>query len=265
MNPQQLQQQNEKINKTLSKIKNKFLVMSGKGGVGKSTISVNLAAGLAEKGFKTGLLDVDIHGPDVFKMLNLEGKNVYSDGKYIYPVEYNKNLKVISIAGLLENSQTPVVWRGPLKTGVIKQFLSDVYWDELDYLVIDSPPGTGDEPLTIAQLIKDTGVIIVTTPQDVALLDIRKSINFCRQLNLKIIGIIENMSELICPYCGNRIKLFKSDGGRKLAEEMNIHFLGSLPFDPEIVNSSDDGTPYIISHKDTEISKKLMNIIDKFL
>jgi len=250
----------------MQKIKRKILVMSNKGGVGKSTVSVNLAVGLAKKNFKVGLLDIDIHGPNIPKMLRLEGQVlVGSEGK-IQPVPFFTNLKVVSMGFLLEDKESPVIWRGPIKMGAIKQFLQEVKWGKLDYLIIDSPPGTGDEPLSIAQLIKGLdGVIIVTTPQEIALLDSRKAINFAKKLKIPILGVVENMSGFVCPHCGKRTDLFKTGGGEKAAEQMGVRFLGKIPLEPEIVMSGDEGKPSIIDQLETPASKTFMEIIDKII
>ena len=246
----------EKIKGRLKKIKHKVLVLSGKGGVGKSTVAVNLAVALAVAGKKVGLLDIDIHGPSVPKMLGVQGFPIHGTKDSISPVEVGDNLRVMSIAFLLKDSDDAVIWRGPMKFGVIKQFLGEVEWGELDYLVVDSPPGTGDEPLTIAQLIDDAdGAVIVTTPQDVALIDVRKCINFCRQLSLPVIGVVENMSGFSCPHCGEKTEIFKSGGGRSMAEDMGVPFLGQIPVDSGIVTASDDGEPYILKFPETETGK----------
>ncbi len=257
-------EQDKRIEENLSKIKNKLMVLSGKGGVGKSTIAVNIAAALAKKGLKVGLMDIDLHGPNTLKMLGLEDKQIYSDeNKRIIPLEYSENLKVISIASLLETPETPVIWRGPLKIGVIKQFLADVVWGELDWLIIDTPPGSGDEPLTAGQLIKDAKVVIVTTPQEVSLLDIKKSITFVKQLGLKIVGLIENMSGFICPNCGEKIEIFKSGTAQSVAEKMEVELLGKLPLTKEIVEMSDEGKPYFSVVSDSEPAKEFNKILSK--
>ncbi len=246
----------KKIKDRLKKIKHKVLVLSGKGGVGKSTVAVNLAVALAAAGKKVGLLDIDIHGPSVPKMLGVQGFPIHGTKDSISPIEVGDNLRVMSIAFLLKESDDAVIWRGPMKYGVIKQFLGEVEWGELDYLVVDSPPGTGDEPLTIAQLISDAdGAVIVTTPQDVALIDVRKCINFCRQLSLPVIGVVENMSGFSCPHCGERTEIFKSGGGRSMAEDMGVPFLEQIPLEPGIVSASDLGEPYVIKFPETETGK----------
>ena len=200
--------QDASVNASLEKIQNKFLVMSGKGGVGKTSVSVNLAIALANKGFKIGLMDVDIHGPDIPRMLGLEGMLDVSENRKLKPKTYSKNLSAVSIESLLQSKDDAIIWRGPMKYSAIKQFIGDVEWGKLDYLIIDSPPGTGDEPLTIAQTISDAKTIIVTTPQEISLADVRKSISFCKTLKMEIFGLIENMSGFACPHCGQLIELF---------------------------------------------------------
>ena len=246
----------EKLNKRMAKIKHKILILSGKGGVGKSTIAVNLAVVLAAAGKKVGLLDVDIHGPSVPKMLGIENMSLQGSGESINPLEVGDNLRVMSIGLLLRSADDAVIWRGPMKMGVIKQFLSDVEWGELDYLVIDSPPGTGDEPLSVAQLVPDAdGAVVVTTPQNIALIDVRKCITFCRQLKLPVIGVVENMSGFVCPHCGERTELFKSGGGEEMAKDMNVPYLGAVPFDPDVVHAADMGEPYVLKHPESETGK----------
>jgi ATP-binding protein involved in chromosome partitioning len=245
-NKQEFEEKRE-LEENLSRIKHKFVVLSGKGGVGKSTVAVNLAVSLADRGYSVGLLDIDIHGPSIPKLLGIEDRKPYADEyNKMVPVTYNASLKVISIGFLLQRNEDAIIWRGPLKYGVIKQFLKDVSWGELDYLIIDSPPGTGDEPLSVCQLINNAdGALIVTTPQDVALLDVKKSITFCRKLNMPIIGVIENMSGFTCPHCGERIEIFKSGGGKRMSEEMNVPFLGSIPIDGIITDRGDAGKPFV--------------------
>ena len=260
------EEQEKNIEEMLSKVENRLLVFSGKGGVGKSTVVANLGLALAEKEKQVGLIDVDIHGPNLAKMLGVEGKRmVVADKKKILPVPITKNLKLVSMSFLLESPDLPVIWRGPLKMKVIQQFLGDVNWGNLDWLIIDSPPGTGDEPLSVAQLIPATGAIIVTTPQEVSLLDSRKAVNFARKLNLKVVGIIENMSGFICPHCGKKIDLFKEGGGEKTAKEMGIPFLGRVPIDPNIVQASDTGKPFILENPESEASKAFMGVVDKIM
>lgn len=234
---------------SLAKIKHKILVMSGKGGVGKSTISANIAVTLSKMGCKVGLLDVDLHGPDIAILLGMRDRSPGHNPAD--PVPFSENLAFMSIEYLMSDKDQAVIWRGPMKYKAIRTFLSDVRWGELDYLVIDAPPGTGDEPLTIAQTICDAQALIVTTPQVVSLSDVRKSINFCRKAKMAILGLIENMSGFSCPHCGEEIPLFKIGGGEKLAREMGVPFLGRIPIDPEIVSSSDDGRPYM-GQKETQ-------------
>jgi len=249
----QMQAEQEQIRQRLKQIKHQILVLSGKGGVGKSTVAVNLAVSLALAGKKVGLLDIDIHGPSIPKILNLEGKTIQAAGDMILPIAMAENLKVMSIGFLLRGSNDAVIWRGPMKYQMIKQFLKDVDWGSLDFLIVDSPPGTGDEPLSIVQLLEDAdGAIIVTTPQEVALSDVRKCITFCGQLNLPVLGVLENMSGFVCPKCGENIDIFKSGGGEKMAREMGIPFLGRIPIDPKIVETCDSGKPYIKEYKESQ-------------
>jgi len=253
-----------KISENLSGIKRIIMVMSGKGGVGKSTVASSLALALAKGGSKVGLLDIDIHGPNLPKMLGVdkERMNATSENR-IEPVRITENLKLASMAFLLENENQAVIWRGPLKMKVIQQFLGDIEWGGLEYLIVDAPPGTGDEPLSMAQLVPATSAIIVTTPQEVSILDVRKSVTFALKLNLRILGIIENMSGLICPHCGEKIALFKEGGGKRISEEMGVPFLGSIPIDPEIVESTDTGIPYVTEHPDSEAAKAFERIVEK--
>ena len=255
---------NLRVVENLQRIKHKIVVMSGKGGVGKSTVATNLAFSLSMNGADVGLLDVDIHGPDIPKMLGIEDEKITSDGKGIFPIDVPPHLKVMSMAFLLSSRDTPVIWRGPVKMGAIRQFLGEVHWGDLDYLIIDLPPCTGDEPLTIAQLIPDTsGAIIVTTPQEVALLDSRKAVTFARTLNMPVLGIIENMSGMVCPHCGKSIELFKSGGGFKAALEMQVPFLGKVPIDPKIVETGDSGRPFVLEYSESESAKVFKVIVEK--
>jgi Mrp family chromosome partitioning ATPase len=252
-----------KVFENMKKIRHKILVMSGKGGVGKSTVAANLALSLALRGFETGILDVDIHGPNIPKMLNVEDAVLTGESKNLYPIIVPPNLRVMSMGFLLSSRDTPVIWRGPVKMGVIRQFLGEVKWGPLDYLVIDLPPGTGDEPLSIAQLIPEAdGVVVVTTPQDVALLDSRKSVSFAKAVSLPVIGIVENMSGFECPYCGKEIDLFKSGGGERAAKQLGVPFLGRVPFDLKVVLSGDDGIPIVLAHPDSPGAKALTEIVD---
>ncbi len=254
-----------RVSRTLARIKNRILVFSGKGGVGKSTVSANLALALAQRGKKVGALDVDIHGPNLPKMLGAEGKKLDISPEGIRAVQVNENLKLVSMSFLLQDPNSPVIWRGPMKMKAIRQFLADVDWGDLDWLIIDSPPGTGDEPLSVAQLIPATGAIIVTTPQEVSVLDSRKAVGFALKLNLRVLGIIENMSGLVCPHCGRRIDLFKVGGGERAAAEMGVPFLGRIPIDPQIVVSGDEGKPFADMGKNSEASRAFGEIVDKIL
>jgi len=255
-----------RIAENLQKIKNRILVFSGKGGVGKSTVAANLGLALTERQFKVGLIDIDIHGPNLAKMLGVEGKRLEpSEGNRIIPVKVTKNLSVVSISFFLQETDNPIIWRGPLKMKIIQQFLGDVVWGDLDWLVIDSPPGTGDEPLSIAQLIPATGAIIVTTPQEISLMDSRKAVNFARVLKLRIYGIIENMSGLECPYCGKKIELFKTGGGEKTAQILGVPFLGRIPIDPKIVQLADEGKPFITHNPESPAARAFNDIIDKVI
>ena len=235
--------QDQNIGNALSKIKNKLIVMSGKGGVGKSSFATNLAVTLAGKGFSTGLLDVDLHGPSITGMLGITGLLDVTEDQQVIPKTVGDHLKVVSMQSLMKDPDQAVIWRGPAKTGIIRQFIADVRWESLDFLIVDSPPGTGDEPLSVAQTITGAKAIIVTTPQDVALADVRKSINFCRTVNLELVGLVENMGPFACPCCGETVELFKSRGGRFTAETMGVKFLGTLPFDSQVVKACDEGSP----------------------
>lgn len=227
--------------RTLAQIRHKILVMSGKGGVGKSSVAVALALSLARAGHKVGLMDVDIHGPNVLRMLGLKEPFDLASGQFQMPPEFFHNLKVISIEAVMRDREIAVIWRGPLKHQLIRQFLTEVQWGFLDYLIIDAPPGTGDEPMSVAQTIPEAKALIVTTPQEISLADVRKSINFCQKINLEILGLVENMSGYHCPHCGQDLPLFRKGGGEKTAQAAKIPFLGSLPFDPQVVEAADQG------------------------
>jgi Mrp family chromosome partitioning ATPase len=252
------------LQERLAKIKHTLLVVSGKGGVGKSTFAVNLAMSLSMKGFATGLLDVDIHGPSIPTLLDLRGQRPAVGPDGIQPIECGPKLKAMSIGLLLADEDQPVVWRGPMKGNVIKQFLSDVEWGELDYLVVDCPPGTGDEPLSVAQLLsgKSSG-IIVTTPQQVATTDVAKCVTFCKSLNMPVEGIVENMGTFVCPHCGKETDIFSRGGGAQLALRMNVPFLGNIPLDPEIVESGDAGKPYVCYYPKSKTAERFEEIIAK--
>ena len=260
----------------LSRIRNKVLVMSGKGGVGKSSVASYIALGLAKKNpavpdsanrseYRIGLLDIDLHGPSIPKMFGLHGRLNISADQEILPHKYRPNLKIVSIESMLEDTDSPIIWRGPLKHGVIQQFLTECRWDDLDYLIIDSPPGTGDEALSISRLIPDAKALIVTTPQEVALADVRKSINFCRKVGLQILGLVENMSGLFCPHCDRFIPIFRTGGGRKTSDAMKVEFLGELPFDPEVVEGGDRGSPVLNGGSDTPFVRAVGELVDAVL
>lgn len=254
------------IQDNLSRVKHKIIVLSGKGGVGKSTVATNIAVALSSRGQEVGLMDVDIHGPSIPKMLGLEGRPLRESEEGLLPIDYSDNLKVISIGFILRDQKDAVIWRGPLKHSLIRQFLRDVRWGDLDYLIVDSPPGTGDEPLSVIQLLEDAdGAVVVTTPQDVALTDVRRAITFCHQVNLPIIGVVENMSGFVCPYCGKTVDIFKSGGGEKMASEMGVPFLGRIPLEPKIVETGDSGKPYLQYYRDTETVKAFNMVIEPLL
>ena len=256
----------EELGEKMAQIRRKLVVLSGKGGVGKSTVAVNLAISLALAGKEVGLLDADIHGPSIPRLLKLEGQRLMTKGELILPIEYMKNLKTMSIGFFLRQGDEAVIWRGPLKMGVIKQFLKDVHWSTLDYLVVDSPPGTGDEPLTVSQLLgPGQAAVIVTTPQEIALLDVRRCISFCRKLKLPVLGIIENMSGFVCPHCGKTTDIFKSGGGEKLAQEMGLAFLGRIPIDPDLVLAGDAGEPFPQKYAGTETAWAFERVVQQIL
>lgn len=259
-------QQDLAITKSLAMIKHKILVMSGKGGVGKSTVAVNLALGLANRGHKVGLMDVDLHGPDVCRMLNLTDNlqsSQHKGGGQIPPMRYNDNLAVISLEYLMADRDDPIIWRGPLKVAAIRQFIADIAWGELDYLIIDAPPGTGDEPLTVAQLIKDAQAIVVTTPQEVALADVRKSINFCHHVKMHILGVVENMSGFVCPHCHETVDIFKAGGGEKTASAFGLALLGKIPMDPKVVVGGDAGLPFLTSQADSPAVAAFLGVVQQ--
>lgn len=232
----------------MTDIKHKILVLSGKGGVGKSSIAVNLAVWLSLRNKKVGLLDADIHGPSVPNLLALEEQKLVQKEDAIVPIQYNENLQVISIGFVLPSSNDAVVWRGPMKHNAISQFINDVSWNRLDYLIVDCPPGTGDEPLSVVQVLGNAdGAVIVTTPQQLAVTDVKKCITFCRQLNLSVLGVVENMSGFICPHCNQRTNIFSDSGGRKMATEFDVPFSGTIPLDADMVKSADAGRPFIES------------------
>jgi Mrp family chromosome partitioning ATPase len=263
----QMELQSKEIAETLRHIRNKILVMSGKGGVGKSSVAAYLSVALAGRGYSVGLMDVDLHGPSIPRILGLKGSlRLGSHERKMRPVSFSPNMEVISIETLLgENKDAATIWRGPLKIGAIKQFISDIEWSHLDYLVIDSPPGTGDEPLTVAQTIPDAKALIVTTPQEVSLADVRKSINFCRQVNMEILGLVENMSGLKCPHCGAIIDVFKTRGGEFTAAKENLRLLAILPMELEVVKEGDAGDISLLANHELEITQAFNKMVDEIV
>ena len=255
-------EQDTAVKQSLDKIKNKIMVMSGKGGVGKTSTSVNLSIALSKRDYNVGIMDVDLHGPDVPRMMGLTGLPEMNQNKKLNPMSYSKNLKAISIESFIPSRDDAIIWRGPLKFSAIRQFIGDVDWGYLDFLIIDAPPGTGDEPLTVAQTISDAKAIIVTTPQEVALADVRKSINFCKAVKMKIFGLVENMSGFTCPHCGEMIELFGSGGGERTAKEMGIQFLGKIPFDPRVVVCGDSGACLQEVHNDSPVTKAFNEVAE---
>ncbi len=238
--------------------------MSGKGGVGKSTVAVNLALGLANKGHKVGLMDVDLHGPDICRMLDLTGSLEPQTDKdaLVPPLVYSDNVKVVSLEYMMKNRDDAIIWRGPLKIQAIRQFVGDMDWGELDYLIVDAPPGTGDEPLSVAQTIPGVKAVVVTTPQAVALADVRKSINFCKQVKMEIVGVVENMSGFVCPHCHETADIFSNGGGEKTARDFDLPFLGKVPMDPQVVVAGDTGRPYLSSTADTPATRAFKSVIE---
>ncbi len=261
-------QQRERIEENLKDVKYKIVVMSGKGGVGKSTVTTGLATAIVSSGLSAGIIDSDMHGPSIPKLLgvdNLRG-TIQGDDKYIYPLEINKNLKIISLDLLVDNKDTPIIWRGPLKMKMISDFLEKVKWGTLDFLLFDLPPGTGDEPLSIAQTLPSVdGVIIVTTPQEVALHSVRKSIRFAQELKMPILGIVENMSGFICPHCNKSVEIFGRGKTKKTAEEFGIRFLGEIPLDPKISENGDKGIITDFSDKDPVSVKSILSITNSII
>ncbi len=260
-------EQDRMIRAGLERIGRKILVMSGKGGVGKSTVAAMLSLFLADRGYRVGLMDVDLHGPSIPRLLGIRGGLEVKEENVVRPFRVRDNLSAMSMEMVLgENKDAAVIWRGPLKISAIRQFISDLAWGDLDFLVVDAPPGTGDEPLTVAQTIPDAEALIVTTPQEISLADVRKSINFCRQVNLTILGLVENMSALRCPHCGQEIALFGSGGGARLAGTMGVRFLGGVPADPEVVDLGDQGALHrILEHPESPVRRAYDGIVDEAL
>jgi len=258
----QMSEQHEAVEASMAKVKHKIMVMSGKGGVGKTTVAANLAFALGMRGLDVGLMDADIHGPDIPMILGIEDKRPEISGEKISPIAVTPRLKAMSIGFLIPDRDSPIIWRGPMKMNAIRQFLSDVDWGELDYMIVDLPPGTGDEPLSVAQLIKKVdGAIIVTTPQDLALLDSRKAVNFSGVLKVPVIGMVENMSGFVCPHCGKEVNIFKYGGGERAASELGVPFLGRVPLDPQMVEAADSGTPFVIQEK-SKVKEAFEHIVE---
>ena len=261
---QQLLDQQQTLRLRMSKIRHKIAIISGKGGVGKSTVTVNLAAVFAKTGHSVGVLDADIHGPSVPKLLGLTGQQMKVGPPGAFPVPGPLGMKVVSIDFFLPEENTPTIWRGPLKMRAIRQFLTDIVWGDLDVLFIDLPPGTGDEALSIAQLLPEIdGVIIVTMPSDLSRVVVKKAITFAERMGLPIIGIIENMSGFICPSCGDKIEIFQAGGGKKMAEETGIPFLGEIPIDPKVGVATDKGVPFVIENPDSPATIAFLDIVQK--
>jgi Mrp family chromosome partitioning ATPase len=257
------------VNKRMNDIKHKLIVGSNKGGVGKSTVTTNLAVALAEKGFRVGLADADLHGPNIPKLLNAENVRLKATDEGIAPYETRNGLKVASLGFLIEDPNMHIAWRDAVKYDFIIELLGNITWGPLDYLLIDLPPGTGNEQITIIDFIGEVdGAIIVTTPQELALLDARKMISFARDSNVPIVGVIENMSTLNCPHCKKDIDVFKTGGGERLAQELVLPYLGDIPLDLEITKSSDSGEPIVLSNPDAPASKAFLKLAEncqKFL
>jgi len=256
-------QQDQMIESNLARINRKILVMSGKGGVGKSTVASYVALLLSSKGNRVGLLDVDLHGPSVPRLLNVQGGFDMPGEGGVRPYKFSENLGIVSMEMVLGDKDTAVIWRGPLKISAIRQFISDIDWGDLDYLIVDSPPGTGDEPLTVAQTIPDAEALIVTTPQEISLADVRKSINFCRQVNMKILGVVENMSGFLCPSCGEKVSVFGSGGGARMSSQMQVPLLGEIPLDSRMVDMGDNGRlDDLMKESDLELNKAYGKVLE---
>lgn len=267
MNPEQqkaMMEQEIRLMKNMNNIKYKIAVMSGKGGVGKSTVAANLATTFQKKGFKTGILDVDIHGPNIPKMLGLEGKVLDVDKNELIPVQTEEGLEVLSMAFLLDAIDTPIIWRGPQKSGAIKQFMSDVRWGNLDVLIIDNPPGTGDEPLTVLQSLPGIdAVVMVTTPNSVSQEDVLKCVKMVKMLKVENIGLVENMAYFVCPDCGKKINIFGEDNMEKFAEFMEVKYLGDIPLTEQVSKSAENDGPITLKDEDSPVTKGFSEIVDK--
>ena len=257
--------QDKLIADRMARVERKILVMSGKGGVGKSTVAGYLALLLSKKGKQVGLMDVDLHGPSIARLMKVEGGFDMSQKGVVKPYAFSPQLSIVSLEMMLGEKDMAVIWRGPMKISAIRQFVSDIEWGALDFLIVDSPPGTGDEPLTVAQTIP-AEALIVTTPQEMSLADVRKSINFCRQVNMKILGVVENMSGQLCPHCGQQVPLFGQGGGEKMAREMDVPFLGRIPADAKMVTAGDTGDlKGLMGRKDLEINVAYGNVLKTIL
>lgn len=255
--------QDRVIAATLGHIRHKIFVMSGKGGVGKSSVTVNTAAALARRGFKVGILDVDMHGPSVPNLLGLTSTVEMDEaGQLMLPAVYDENLSVISMDSLLQDKDQAILWRGPKKTAAIRQFISDVKWGDLDFLLLDSPPGTGDEHMTVLKTIPDALCVVVTTPQEISLADVRKAVNFLQYANANVLGVVENMSGLVCPHCHQQIDLFKKGGGKELADSYGLKFLGDIPLDPATVVAADRGCPVVYQEGEGPAKQAFLSLAD---
>lgn len=253
----------EVMRDVLKHIGNTLFVMSGKGGVGKSAVTVNLALALANMGYRVGILDVDMHGPSIPTLLGLENFLTVRDGEKLTPIFYKEKVAVVSMDSLLPDRNTAIIWRGPRKTAAIHQFIGSVSWGNLDYLLIDSPPGTGDEHLAVLQAIPDAKCVMVTTPQEISLADVRKALNFIEKIKAPLLGIVENMSGLSCPHCGGNIDLFSSGGGEALARSRNIPFLGRVPIDPSMLVAADSKQPVVDMPGNFPAKEAFLAIADK--
>jgi len=259
-------EQDKMIEANLARVGRKILVMSGKGGVGKSTVASYIALLLSAKGNRVGLLDVDLHGPTIPRLMNVQGGLDMPEKGVVRPYRFSEKLSIVSLEMVMGDKDSAVIWRGPLKISAIRQFISDIEWGDLDFLIVDSPPGTGDEPLTVAQTIPDAEALIVTTPQEVSLADVRKSINFCRQVNMKIIGVVENMGGFVCPHCGEKVYIFGSGGGRRMAAQMEVPLIGEIPLDTQMVEMGDKGRlDTLMEKEDLEINKAYKQIVDRII
>ena len=257
-------QEEHRLRRRMARIRRRLVVMSGKGGVGKSTAAANLAVALSSRGHTVGLLDVDIHGPSIPRILGCEGASIVSDRQSILPVEVRDRLTLMSIEFFIGNKTDVLIWRGPMKFKLIQQFLCDVAWGDLDYLVVDCPPGTGDEPLSVTQLIgRPAAAVVVTTPQELAVADVRRCITFCQKADLPIAGVLENMSEYVCPQCGIHTDLFGTGGGERLSQEMSVPFLGRIPIDPRIVVCGDVGSCLLEAHPESAAAQSYLSLADR--